>query len=484
MLDVLRRVIQEVSATRDLDTALDIIVDRVQSTMGTEVCSVYLLDDENKQYVFMATRGLNREMAGHVTLERDEGLVGLVGERAEPVNLNNASEHPRYHYVGELGEDDYQSFLGVPIIHHRKLLGVLVVQQASRRRYDESEEAFLITLSAQLAGVIEHARATGAFSISGSVKDLPASRFPGKPGAPGVAIGTSIVIYPEADLHKVPERTTTRKKTEIRLFLAAVEELKKEIREMGNKLSDHLRPAELALFDAYLNMLDENAISGEVVELINEGVWSQTALRRVIETHISHFEAMDDAYLRERGMDVLDLGQRVLAKLQSKEDKKRSYPKGTVLIADELTASMLAEVPRGKLAGLVSVKGSGTSHVAILAKAMGVPTVMGVEDLPMNLLEGKPVIVDGFEGVVITYPNKDQLTLYRRIVKEEAAFEDDLESLKEEKSETKDGHRIGLWVNTGLMTDVARSLDRGAEGVGLYRTEMHFMTNDRFPTDE
>ncbi|HJL60627.1 MAG TPA: phosphoenolpyruvate--protein phosphotransferase [Pseudomonadales bacterium] len=484
MLDVLRRITQEVDAARDLNIALDIIVDRVQSAMGTEVCSVYLLDDESKQYVFMATRGLNTEMVGKVTLELDEGLVGLVGERAEPVNLHNASRHPRYHYVGELGEEKYESFLGVPIIHHRKVLGVIVVQQTGRRRFDESEEAFLITLSAQLAGIIVHAQATGAFTISGVAADLPASRFPGTAGAPGVAIGTSIVIYPEADLYQVPERTTKKIKSEKKIFRNAVKEVRAEIRKLGSRLSDRLQPEELTLFDAYQRMLDETAITGEVIERIDQGVWSQTALRQVIEAHVASFEALDDHYMRERGSDVLDLGQRILTKLQSKEERKRTYPRGTVLIGDDLTPGMLAEVPRSKLAGLVSVSGSGSSHVAILAKAMGVPTVMGVEDLPLHLLEEKPIIVDGFDGVVITYPNKDQLALYKRIVKEEAAFVEGLEPLKDERCETKDGHRVLLWVNTGLMTDVARSLDRGAEGVGLYRTEVHFMMNDRFPTEE
>ena len=484
MLEVLRRVVQEVNAARDLNTALDIIVDRVQSAMGTEVCSVYLLDEERKQYVFMATRGLNADLVGRVTLESDEGLVGLVGTRAEPVNLHNASVHPNYHYVSELGEDDYQSFLGVPIIHHRKVLGVIVVQQASQRRYDESEEAFLITLSAQLAGVIAHARATGAFSLKDTTDGLPASLFPGKAGSPGVAIGTSVVVYPQADLHKVPERKTRDISAEIETFNLAVEESRAEFREMGRKLSDRLQPEELALFDAYLHMLDDSSIAGEVVDLIKKGIWSQTALRIVIESHLETFQAMDDAYLRERQSDLLDLGRRVLSRLQSKDSKQRAYPKNTILVADDLTPAMLADVPRSKLAGLVSVKGSGTSHVAILAEAMGLPTVMGVEDLPLNLLEEKPMIVDGMEGIVITYPNKEQLAQYKRILIEEAAFGEDLEILKDEPSVTKDGHSIGLWVNTGLMTDVARSLDRGAEGVGLYRTEVYFMENDRFPTEE
>ena len=146
MLDVLRRVIQEVSRAGDLQSVLEIIVERVQSAMQTEVCSIYLKDKELQRYVFMATRGLNAEAIGKVTLGVDEGLVGYVGERAEPINLEDAQNHPRDRFFEEIGEDPFHAFLGVPIIHHRMLLGVLVVQQQQSRRFDESEEAFLITL--------------------------------------------------------------------------------------------------------------------------------------------------------------------------------------------------------------------------------------------------------------------------------------------------------------------------------------------------
>jgi phosphotransferase system, enzyme I, PtsP len=483
MLDVLRRVIQEVNAAGDLTRALDIIVDRVRSTMGTEVCSVYLLDEERNKYVFMATRGLNPSMVGKVALELDEGLVGYVGERAEPVNLKDAQSHPRNRYVEEIGEDRYHSFLGVPIIHHRKVLGVLVVQQQETRRYDESEEAFLITLSAQLAGVIAHARATGSLSLPES-DNLPASSFQGMPGAPGVAIGTATVIFPLAQLDNVPVRKIRNIEKEIKLFESAVEVTKDEIRNTSNSLADRLPAEELDLFEAYLHMLDDSAISGEVVERIRQGEWAQSALSNVIQDHVITFEAMEDDYLRERGADIRDLGTRVLARLQSSDTRKVRFPKNTILIGEELAPADLAAVPRDRLAGFVSVKGSGTSHVAILAEAMGVPTVMGVEDLPMQLIDGKPMIIDGFQGSIITYPSKEQLKYYTKVAKEEAMLVEGLEELKDKRCITPDGHRIRLWVNTGLMTDVARSLDRGAEGVGLYRTEIHFMMNDAFPTEE
>ncbi|MCB1646692.1 MAG: phosphoenolpyruvate--protein phosphotransferase, partial [Pseudomonadales bacterium] len=438
---------------------------------------------ERDRYLFMANRGLNQASVGRVSLDLTEGLVGYVGERAEPVNLDNAPEHPRYHYVEEIGEEPFSAFLGVPIIHHRRVLGVLVVQQREARRYDESEEAFLITLSAQLAGVIAHARATGAL-LNATPENLPASRFRGMSGAQGVAIGTAIVVYPDADLHTVPDRSTDNPDHEIALLREAVAETRNEITEISRKLSDRLKAEELSLFDAYLHMLDDTALGGEIVELIRAGSWAQGALRDVILAHVANFQAMEDPYLRERGTDVLDLGQRVLAKLQSTQDKRLDYPRDTILVGDELTAAMFADVPRDRLLGLVSVKGSGSSHVAILAKAMGIPTVMGVEDLPIHLMEDQPLIVDGFDGVVITHPDADQKSIYQEILREEAALTEGLEELKSKPCVTLDGHRIRLWVNTGLMNDAARSLDRGAEGVGLYRTEVHFMMNDRFPTEE
>lgn len=484
MLEVLRSVIQEVNRASDLGRVLDIIVDRVRTAMETEVCSVYLLDETQERYRFMATRGLNQDAVGKVSMGLHEGLVGYVAERAEPINLEDAQNHPRNRFVEEIGEESFHAFLGVPIIHHRKILGVLVVQQQETRRFDESEEAFLITLSAQLAGVIAHAEATGSLTLEQDDEERRSSRFTGIQGAPGVAIGTAIVSYPEADLDNVPDKRAQDVALEIELFRQAIEETRKDIFIVSTRLEDRLQKEELALFDAYLHMLDDTAISGEVIDKIEAGEWAQSSLRKVISTHVANFESMEDVYLRERGADVRDLGNRVLAKLQSVDTRELDYPKNTVLVSEELTPSDLASVPREKLAGFVSIKGSGKSHVAILAEAMGVPTVMGIEDLPIELLDGKPVIVDGFQGSVITYPKAEELAYYERVAKEEAALVEGLSETGDRPCVTEDGHRVRLWVNTGLMTDVARSLDRGAEGVGLYRTEIHFMMNDRFPTEE
>ena len=481
---ILRRVVQEVLSAGDLKTSLDIMVEQVRREMRTQVCSVYLKDESRQKYVFMATRGLNVDAVGLVTLELDEGLVGLVGERAEPINLEDAQSHPRNRHIVDLGEEPFHSFLGVPIIHHRRILGVLVVQQKEARRFDESEEAFLITLSAQLAGVIAHAIVSGDLSLGGSSSDISSREFRGLSGSPGVGMGTVVVMYPKADLDSVPERRIDDIPREKERFSLAVEETRKEIRGFSDRLGTRLRPGELGLFEAYLQMLDDAEITGEVFGVIEQGQWAQGALRKVIESHVANFEAMEDEYLRERGMDVRDLGIRVLAKLQSTDFEKTHYSAETVLVGETLTATELASVPVEKLKGVISLSGSANSHIAILAEAMGIPAVMGIENFPAEWMDGKPVIVDGFGGSVIATPSKENLAYYEDIVKEEAELIDGLADLADSPCLTKDGHRVGLWVNTGLLTDIARSLGRGAEGVGLYRTEVHFMMNDRFPTEE
>lgn len=487
MLDILRRIVQEVSSATDLRDALNVVVARIREAMHTEVCSVYLFDADSKRYVLMATEGLNPEAVGRVSLSSSQGLVGLVGAREEPINVDNAPAHPKFHFLSETGEDPFLSFLGVPIIHHKRLMGVMVVQQRDSRQFDEGEEALLVTMSAQLAGVIAHAEATGnILEMSGHSKERRSTRFNGAPGAPGVGIGKVFVLSPPADLSGVVDHEAESAEDEVQRFDAALQAARDEVRALGDKLSGELRPEEMALFDVYLSMLDDNALGAEVRNRIREtNNWAQGALRQVVMQYVGHFQLMEDVYLRERATDIMDLGTRILAHLQGNDahDQERDFPEHCILVSEELTPAMLGEVPASKLRGLVSVKGSSNSHVAILARAMGVPTVMGVVDVPYTQLHGLEVIVDGYRGQIYSSPTDELRQQYQAIYDEEQALQQDLQGLRDLPAETLDGHRIPLWVNTGLITDALRSLDRGAEGVGLYRTEVPFMMKDRFPSE-
>ena len=485
MLNTLRKIVQEVNAAKDLKAALSIIVQRVKEAMGSQVCSVYLLDPETNRFVLMATDGLNKRSIGKVSMAPSEGLVGLVGSREEPLNLEDAASHPRYRYFAETGEERYASFLGAPIIHHRRVMGVLVVQQKERRQFDEGEEAFLVTMSAQLAGVIAHAEATGSIrGLGRQGKGVQEAKFIGVPGAPGAAVGTAVVVLPPADLNVVPDRSVDDIAAELELFDKALGWVREDMQELSEKLATQLRKEERALFDVYLMMLEDAALGNEVRKIIRTGQWAQGALRQVVLDHVKRFELMDDAYLRERASDVRDLGRRLLAYLQEERKTSLVYPDNTILVSEELSPAMLGEVPEGKLVGLISVTGSGNSHVAIFARAMGIPTVMGVVDLPYSKIDGIKLIVDGYHGEVFTNPSELLSKQYAEVVEEERQLTEGLDALRALPCETLDGHRMPLWVNTGLLADVARAQQRGAEGVGLYRTEVPFMINERFPSEK
>ena len=485
MLEQLRGIVQKVNAAKDLQSALNIIVHRVREALSTQVCSVYLLDTDINSHVLMASEGLKEEAIGHVSLELGEGLVGLVAKHAEPINLQDASNHPSYYYVEETGEEVFHAFLGVPIIHHRAVLGVLVVQHEDRRRFDEGEEAFLITLSAQLAGVIAHAEATGAIEgLSPSGHKVSDTVFPGISGSSGVAIGQAVVVFPPADLNQIPDRHTKNIEKEIEFFNACLNAVQDDMRELHNQLAGQVAEEERQLFDVYVRMLDDDALGNEVVERIKTGSWAQGALAYVANEHVRAFEMMSDEYLRERAADIRDLCSRVLFYLQEEDPVTTEYLDDTILVSEELTPAMLAEAPTEKLKGLISAKGSGNSHVAILARTMGVPTVMGAVDLPFNQLDGKQIILDGYRGEVISNPSVQLLTRYENTIKEQDQLVAGLENLKDLPCETADNHRVHLWVNTGLMSDVMHSLDQGAEGIGLFRTEVPFLLSERFPSEQ
>lgn len=486
MLETLRRIVQEVSDASTLAEALSVMVERVREAIDAEACSIFVRDKKRGDYLLMATDGLNADCVGKLRLTKEDGLVGYIIKRGEPINLENATLHPQFKKIPEVGEDRYKAFLGVPIIHQRETQGVLIVQQQEARKFDEAEEAFLVTLSAQIAAVIAHAEVSGMMLRSTS--SFTAGQeviLKGIAGAEGIAIGVGVVVYPPADLEAVPERKAKNPEEEVLAFETALDAARIEIRHLGDRLSAHLPPEERALFDVYEKILDRASFGSEVIKIIrDEGKWAQWALCQVINRHIRQFEKMDDAYLRERAEDIEDLGKRVLSHLQRKQAKITDYPLHTILVGEVITAANIAEVPEKKLVGIISGRGSGNSHVAILARALGIPTVMGVERLIVTQLDGREAIVDGYYGQIYVTPTAILKKEFSLIASEARALDADLAELRDLPAQTPDGHHVSLSVNTGLAADLSRALSVGADGVGLYRTEIPFMLRDRFPSEK
>jgi len=481
MLEVLHRIVQEVNSAASLEAALKVIVTRVKGAIGADVCSVYLTNFDERTHVLMATDGLRQEAVGKVRLPLGRGLVGLVAERAEPVNEADAPAHPRYLKVTDTGEVAYHGFLGVPIIQNRKVLGVLVVRQAEQRQFGDAEVTFLFTLAAQLAGAITFAQASGELTALQQRGESFMRFLQGRPGSPGVGVGSIVVAYRLADLDAIPDRKTddpAREAAEFRTAVAAVED---DLRRLKGHLSEDLPAEDRALFDALLLMLGSDTLVTRTIALIEQGEWAPGALRRTIDEHARVFDAMEDVYLRERASDIRDLGRRILMHLQTDAPRVVEYPPHTILVGEEVSAMQLAEVPKERLAGIVSASGSSSSHVAIFARAIGVPAVMGVTELPVARAEGLEAIIDGYRGRVYVSPAPPVREEYERLAREEAALSRELEHLRGLPAETTDGVRVPLHLNTGLVNEMLTIGVEEAEGIGLYRTEMPFMVRDRFP---
>jgi len=484
MLDTLRRIVQAVNTASSLDEALDLIVTRVKKAMDVDVCSVYLTDEETGDHTLMATDGLNPDAIGKVRMDKNDGLVGLVADRQEPVNLNNAAEHPNFHYFPETGEERYHAFLGVPIIHYREELGILVVQQFEARRFSNDESAFLITIAAQLAGAVAHALETVKMEVDTSETEGRSDFHHGVPGAPGVAFGTIVQLSPLADLDSVPDREVDDVSAEEAAFVKGVSVVQAELRADAERLSGTLTSDAQALFDVHVMLLGDDSLVSGIVQRIRAGNWAPAALRDTVREHVRIFDEMDDSYLRARGEDVRDVGRRLLVHLQAAQPETRDYPKHCILMADEISIAHFADVPLSQIDGIVSMQGSRASHVAVLANSLGVPAVMGLGELPVEKLDGHKIVVDGYKGRICIDPSPLVKRKIKRLVKEEKKVFKELETMHGLPAKTKDGSRILLYVNSGLLDDATTSIDNDAEGVGLYRTEYSFLMRKSFPTED
>ena len=486
MFDSLRQIVLDVNDATGLEQALNIVVKRTREVMSVDAVSVYFRDKKTDQLVLMASDGLNQQAIGNIRFQQGQGLVGQVLERAEPLNINDAHVHPNYRFVTETGENSLHGFLGVPIIQHRHVHGVLVVRRTEKRHFSAVAETFLVTLAAQLAGAISYAEKMGELNSLIEGGNSHSFNMKGLSGSPGVAIGEALVVFPPASLDAVPDNAISEHEIgeQIDAFNEAVNNVEREYKALSQRMEGAISNEELALFDVFALMLKSDSLIDVTIDRIKAGQWAQGALRETIAEHVRQFDAMEDTYLRERAIDIKDLGRRILMHLQAQQTNRREISGPVVLVGEEVTVSQFAEVPLEYLVAIISSKGSSLSHVAILSHALGIPSVMGLDSLPVNRIKGQQIIVDGYSGNIFVKPSPAVLDEFHRLIREEQALNTELKELIDKPSETLDGIHIPLHVNTGLLSDISPSLQSGAEGVGLYRTEIPFLMRDGFPGEE
>lgn len=477
MLTRLREIVEKVASAQRLNEALDILVTDICLAMDTEVCSVYLADSDRRCYYLMATKGLKKPRGRTITLAFDEGIVGLVGRLAEPINLADAQKHPSFKYVPAVKEERFRAFLGVPIIQRRQLLGVLVVQQREHRQYDESEESFLVTLATQMAGILSQSQLAALFG------QYRQTRIRALPASPGVAIAEGWMDSTLPLMEQVSEASTLDISLERERLTAALEEAANEFRRYSKRFAAGAQKETAAIFDLYSHLLTDARLRRELFSEVDKGSVAEWAVKTVVEKFAEQFASLTDSYLKERAGDLKTLGQRLLFHLDDTIQGPNTWPERFVLVADELSATTLAELPQNRLAGVVVRDGAANSHAAIMVRALGIPTVMGA-DIQPSVLHRRTLVVDGYRGELLVDPEPALLKEYRRLISEENELSRLAEDDVDMPAALKSGERVQVMLNAGLSPEHEEKLGSRIDGIGLYRTEIPFMLQSGFPSEE
>jgi phosphotransferase system enzyme I (PtsP) len=479
-----RQIVQEASAATSLDDSLAIMVRRVKSSLAVDVCAIYLIDRENDQLILSASTGPTAGDIGQARVDLHEGLLGLVAERRELVVLQKATAHPLYRTSLEFGTKRYDHFLGVPLIHNRQVLGILVVWRQTHGLSAEAEETFCVTLAPHLARAIYDVGTVREVTrmLGGNVEE--GAFIQGVQAAAGLAIGTAIVLEPLAKLESTPDRPAQDVEAEETAFRRAVAAVQEELRSSRERLAAAVPEEVRALFDVYVLLLNSDRLVSGTIERIRAGNWAPGALRDTVAQYAQVFEQMEDPYVRARAEDIREVGQRVLLRLRSEAQESRPWPERCILVGDTVSISEIAAVPVGRLAGIVCRHGSALSHTAVLAHALGIPAVVSLASLPGAAMDDHVMVVDGCRGRIYIQPSPAVLDAFRRRVDDEKTRTEQLATLRHLPAETQDGVRLPLHANITVPSDTAAACTCGAEGVGLYRTEYLFLLRETFPVEE
>ncbi|GAB3276854.1 phosphoenolpyruvate--protein phosphotransferase [Parahaliea aestuarii] len=472
----LTRIVQAAAQASAHTEQVELIVESIHRAIGVDVCSLYISQPDHGM-LLAASHGLDPQSVGHTLLPEGTGLVGLAARSRHPVNIAEAAAHPDFRYIAETHEEAFHSFCGVPLVRGGEVIGVLVVQAREARLMSEEELAFLVTLSAQLALVLPADPQQFSNALSAT------RRLRGVKGAPGIGIG-KVQMCDQFDLYSVSDKACDDPEAALGRWYALLEQVSAEVEAERRSLGSDVSDSVAAVFSAYQMLLADNHLRQGVAERIRNGQWLPGALRQTVQHFADIFLAMEDPYLRARHEDIYHLGNKLYSAWAGDNDTGALPGDGPiVLVGSKVSVSDIASCDPARLQGIVCFEGSTLSHTAVLANALGVPAVMGTGAIKA-VSNGDPVIVDGNVGQIILHPPLSVKKEFRRLQQADRTLQGELAELVNEPATTTDGERVRLYANTGLLADISPGIANGAEGVGLYRTEMPFMVAETFPSED
>jgi phosphotransferase system enzyme I (PtsP) len=490
--------------SHDLDETLRNIVSLVARRMKADVCSIYLLDHDQRTLRLRATKGLSRKAVGKVTMQIGEGLTGMAAQERHPVAIKEPEKHPRYRYFKETGEEKFHSFLGIPLFDRNAPLGVIVLQTREMRQFHKNEISALSTIAFQISSIVVNARlldsihtkeeearrvaeqlaaARQSLAVREAPKSIPgASTLSGTVAYPGVAAGPAVILQERLGFADILHEAEVDIDKELKRLESALEKACIQTLFLEKRVAERLSESDAAIFHTHLMILEDRSFIEKLRNEIRDGHGAPYALEKVVSDYIEAFSRMDDPYLRERAADMEDIGRRILANLVGDgSDNLLQIRHPGILIARQLLPSDMAALDPERILGIVTEVGEQNAHAVIMAKSMGIPSLVAVRGLLKSVAPDDSLILDANSGRLYLNPPPAIREEYRRLMADQTRERSRLEEFRDVPAQTADGKRIVLRANIGLISDIEVACRFGAEGVGLYRTEFPYMARGDFP---
>ncbi len=491
--------------SHDLDETLRNIVTLVARRMRTDVCSIYLLDTDDITLRLRATKGLSRRSVGKVTMQIGEGLTGMAAQKRHAIAIEEPQEHPSYRYFKETGEERYHSFLGIPLFDRNNPLGVIALQTKEPRQFNKDEISALSTIAFQVSSIVVNARlldsirqkeveaqrvtqelAAAKQSLAGHLEPALISArevvLTGSVAYPGVVLGPAAILEERLGFADILHEEEVDTEEELKALDSALEKTCIQTIYLEKQVAEQLSEHDAAIFHTHLMILEDRSFIEKLRAEIHQGHSAAYALEKVVSEYIQAFERMEDPYLRERAVDMEDIGRRILANLVSDAtDQVLHLKHPAILIARQILPSDMAALDTGQILGIITEAGEKNSHAVIMAKSMGIPAVVAVKGALQNIAPEDQLILDANSGRVYINPTDTICDEFRRLEVDQSRELCRLEAYRDQPAETSDGIRITLRANIGLISDIEVAQRFGAEGVGLYRTEFPYMARGDFP---
>ncbi len=479
---VLLRRMREVMARPEAAQArLDKIVSLIAANMVAEVCSIYVIRPGNNDLELFASEGLKSSAVHKSTLLAGEGLVGFIAHQAEPLSLSNAQAHPAFKYLPETGEEIYSSFLGVPIMRHGIVSGVLVVQNQVKRSYTEEEEEALQTVAMVLAEVIATPDVQSELEAAGNGTQLTGSyHITGEGLVDGVALGHVVLHEPRVIVTRFIAEDIEEERGRLDV---AIDQLQAQVDQLADKRPGQFSSDFEDVLETVRMFARDRGWLRKLREAVATGLTAEAAVERVQSDTRARMARQSDPYLRERLHDLDDIANRLLRILTGAEEKasRTELPKDSIVLARTMGPAELLDYDPSRLRGLVLEVAGSTSHVAIVARALGVTTVGSARSVSDLAEDGQEIIIDGGSGDVHVRPSQDVQQVYTEKVRLYAKRQAQYAKMRDIPAVTLDGRHIDLSINAGLIVDLPHLEAAGAQGIGLFRTELQFMLATALP---